>query len=122
MHMPFCIIIVPVPSISIHNHTTPYNGTNFTLTAEIELHPNVDTNVTVARTWYNSNGKEVQLETTITSPPYLTNLTFQPLATNSSGVYTLVITVQPLDNSSFIVDNLGAMSYNLTVRRMLKIS
>ena len=118
MCMPFSI--VPAPLISIHDHTTPYNGTNFTLTAETELHPNVDTNITVARTWYSSNGKEVQLETI--SPPYLTNLKFQPLATNSSGVYTLIITVQPLDNSSFIVDSFGAMSYNLTVRRMLKIS
>ena len=54
-----------------------------------------------------------------TSPPYLTNLTFQPLATNSSGEYTITVSVRPSDNSQFIVENSNSTSYTLTVRREL---
>ena len=104
---------VPAPTISIRDHPTPYNGTNFTLIGELELHPSVDTNVMVSEMW--SGVDDASQETT--SPPYLTNLTFQPLASNSSGEYTITVSVRPSDNSQFIVENSNSASYTLTVRR-----
>ena len=91
---------------------TPYNGTNFTITGMIQLDQNVDTDITASGMW--SSDDEPQ-ETT--SPPYPTSLTFQPLATNSSGVYTLTVSVRPSDNSPYIVGNNGSTIYNLVVRR-----
>ena len=107
---------VPPPVISVRDHVTVYNGTNFTLTGLIELHGNVDTDVTVSGIWTSGDGPQES-----TSPPYLTNLTFQPLATNSSGEYTLTASVQPSDNSSFIVGNSGSYSYSLSVQRKLRV-
>ena len=83
----------------------------------VELDENVDTDVTVSGTWSNNGG--VFQETT--SPPYPTNLTFQPLATNSSDVYILTVSVRPSDNSPYIVGNNGSTSYSLVVRRKLAI-
>ena len=80
----------------------------------VQLNENVDSAVTVSGMWNNSG--DISQETT-TSLPYLTNLTFQPLATNSSGVYTLTISVTPSDNSPYIIGNSGSTSYNLVVIR-----
>ena len=74
----------------------------------------MDKNVIVSGTWSSDDASQ---ETT--SPPYLTNLTFQPLATNSSGEYTITVSVRPSDNSQFIVENSNSASYTLTVRREL---
>ena len=103
-------IAVPPPVISFHTTSTPYNGTNFTLTGIVEM-AMVDVDIATSAVW--SDGRTVQE----TFPPYLTNLTFRPLATNSSGQYTLSVTVQPLESSEFIVGNNASNSYNLTVRR-----
>ena len=84
------------------------------MTGEVEVHPSVDTNVIVSGMWSSDDTSQ---ETT--SPPYLTNLTFQPLATNSSGEYTITASVRPSDNSQFIVENGNSASYTLTVRREL---
>ena len=110
------LLAVPLPMISLHNHSTPYNGTNFTLTGVVELHTNVDTNVTVSLIWNTVND---QRNTTITSPPYVANLTFQPLATNSSGEYTFTAFIQPLNDSQFVVGNSGNTIFKLTVRGTL---
>ena len=109
------LFTVPPPVISVREHATVYNGTNFTLTSVVELHGNVDTDVTVSGIWSSGDGPQQS-----TSPPYLTNLTFQPLATNSTGEYTLTASVQPSDNSSFIVGNSGSYSYSLSVQRKLR--
>ena len=103
--------------VSIRDHSTPYNGTNFTLSGQIDLHPNEDTNVIVSGTWSSDNGPQEA----VLSPPYLTNLTFQPLATNSSGEYTITASIRPSDNSLFVVGNNNSASYTLTVRRELTI-
>ena len=103
--------------ILIRDHPTPYNGTNFTLSGQIELLPNEDTNVIVSGTW----SSDIGLQEAVLSPPYLINLTFQPLATNSSGEYTITASVQPSDNSPFVVGNNNSASYTLTVRRELTI-
>ena len=72
---------------------------------------NVDNAVIVSAIWLNgSNGWE------IISSPYLTNLTFQPLATNSSGMYVLTVSVRSSDNSPYIVENNRSVAYNLVVR------
>ena len=98
--------------ISIRDQSTPYNGTNFTLSGQINLHPNEDTNVIVSGTW----SSDVGLQEAVLSPPYLINLTFQPLATNSSGEYTITAYVRPLDNSPFVIGNNNSASYTLIVR------
>ena len=108
----YFVSTVPPLTISIHDHPIPYNGTVFTLTGVVELDPSVDTGVTVSGVWSNGGGPQ---ETT--SPPYTTNLTFQPLATDNSGEYTLTVTARPSDGSLFIVTNDGNFSYSLTVTR-----
>ena len=103
-----CVVfLVPPPSISIVDHSTPYNGTNFTLTGVVVLEPSVDTDVISSGVWSRVGSPQETM-----SP---LNLTFQPLATNSSGDYTLTVTVQPSDDSMFIVRNNGSKSYSLTV-------
>ena len=105
---------VTTPQVSIRDHVTPYNGTNFTLTGVVQLSVYVDTPVTVLGVW--STGDNPQ-ETTI--PPYATDLPFQPLATDSSGDYTLTVTVRPSDNSEFILSRNGSVTYNVVVTREL---
>ena len=107
---------VPPLTLTIISHSTPYNGTVFTLTGVVQLDQSVDTDVTVLGVW--SSGAAPQ-ETT--SPPYAyrTNLTFQPLTSDSSREYTLNVTVRPSDNSPFIVGNSDSTTYNLVVQRKL---
>ena len=107
---------VPPPSVSILDPLAlPYNGTVFTVTGAVELGQSVDTAVTVSGIWSNNGG--VYQETT--SLPLLSNLTFRPLTSNSSGLYTLTVSVRPSENSSYIIGNTGSTSYSLAVRRKL---
>ena len=76
----------------------------------------MDTDITASGVWSSGDGPQ---ETTI--PPYPTNLTFHPLTSNTSGEYTLTVTVRPLDNSPFIVWSNGSATYNLVVQRKLGI-
>lgn len=103
-----------MPRVSVRPHPTPYNGTNFNLTGVVRLDVHVDTVVTAMGVW--SPGDDSQ-ESTLS--PYPTDLTFEPLATNSSGEYTLTVTVSPSDNSQFILSSNGNTSYNLVVEREL---
>ena len=96
--------------ISVTNLTAPYNGTNFTLTSLIELSDSIDTDVTISGVWSPSSYSQVS-----ETPPYLTN--FQPLATNSSGNYTLTVTIQPTDDSDFIMPSNTSTTYHLVVMR-----
>ena len=79
----------------------------------VELDQSVDTDVTASGLWSNNGG--VFQETM--SPPYLTNLTFRPLATDSSDVYTLTVSVRPSDSSPYVVGNNGSTEYSLVVQR-----
>ena len=108
------IFAVLPPTVSVLGHPTLYNGTNLTITGVAQLDQNVDTDVTASGMW--SSDDEPQ-ETT--APPYPTNLSFQPLATNSSGEYTLTISVRPLDNSPYILGINGSTTYNVMVQRKL---
>ena len=102
--------------MSVSEHPIPYNGTIFTLTGVVQLDQSVDTDITASGVWSTGDGPQ---ETT--SPPYPTNITFQPLASNSSGEYTLTVTVRPSDNSQFIVGNSASTTYNLVVQRKLSM-
>ena len=88
----------------------------FKITGVVQLDQNVDTAVTTSGMW-SSSGGVLQDSTS----PYPTSLTFHPLATNSSGVYTLTVTIRPSDNSQYIVGNNGSTSYSVVVRRKLKL-
>ena len=110
-------LVVPIPQVSILDHVTPYNGTNFTLTGVVQLSDYVDTDVTVLEVWSsNSNPQETCLQQS-TESSYLTDLIFQPLATNSTGEYTLMVTVRTSDDSEFILGSSGSTTYNLMVTR-----
>ena len=94
----------------------------FTLTGRVIFnHQNsVDTPVTISTIWSSSSSG--LLEATSQTDDY--SLTFQPIATNSSGTFTLTVTIQPSDNSEFIVGSSGNASYILVVRgksRMIKV-
>ena len=106
------ILLVPTPQVLIRDHVSPYNGTNFTLTGVVRLSVYVDTPVTVLGVWWSGDNPQ---ETTI--QPYPTDLPFQPLATDSSGEYTLTVTVHPSDNLEYILSRNGSVAYNLVVTR-----
>ena len=113
--MAFFTYTVPTPLISISHHSTPYSGTIFSLFGEVELHPSVDTDVTVMGVWYSEDGPHVDLLETA-SPVYHTNLTFYPLTSSSSGEYTFAVTVQPSGDYLFIVEITNDTSFILEVR------
>ena len=108
------VYVVPPPLVSIPDPlTTPFNGTVFTLTGRVifDHQSSVDTPVTISTIWSSSSGLP---EATSQIDDY--SLTFQPIAKNSSGTFTLTVTVQPSDNSEFIVRSSGNASYSLVVR------
>ena len=91
-----------------------YNGTVFDLTGVLWLNMAVvDTDVTVVWVW-SRNGEELQTWNTTTSPHQIT-IPFQPLATNSSGLYHLNLTILPR-NSEYVVENSdSSTSHDLVV-------
>ena len=108
---------VSAPVISITEHPIPYNGTVFTLSGVASLDPSVDTHVTAEGAWSavaDDVGTPLQIST---SPPYQTDLEFQPLTTDSSDEYILNVTFRPSDDSPFISENSGSIIYNLMVQR-----
>ena len=108
---------VSAPVISITEHPIPYNGTVFTLSGVASLDPSVDTDVTAEGAWSavaDDVGTPLQKST---SPPYQTDLEFQPLTTDSSDEYILNVTFRPSDDSPFISENSGSIIYNLMVQR-----
>jgi hypothetical protein len=114
MHDSCNFYAVPPPVVSIPDPlTTPYNGTVFTLTGMVTFNhqSSVDTPVTISAIWTGGSGLA---EATSQTDNY--SLTFQPIATNSSETFTLIVTVQSSDNSAFIVGSSGNDSYNLIVR------
>ena len=109
---------VSAPVLSIVKHPIPYNGTIFTLSGVASLDPSVDTDVTAIGVW--SATDDVGTLQMSNSPPYQTDLEFQPLATDSSDEYILNVTFGPSDDSPFIAKNIGSIVYNLVVQRKQK--
>ena len=105
---------VPIPNVTVTSDLTPYNGTFFNLTGAIWLDVNI-VNTGIVATWtWSLVGKTLESEETV-ALPHQTVLRFQPLATNSSGLYSLSVTLRSLDNSDYIAENSGSTVYILTV-------
>ena len=77
----------------------------------IQQNSNVDTDVTVSGTWSGGTSS------TVTAAQIM--LSLLPVATDSSGEYTLAYTIRSLDNSPHIIEYSGQDSYNLPVTRKL---
>ena len=95
---------------------SPYNGTIYNLTGVLELDRNiVDINVTLVWMW-SLNGNLLERQFTRSHLDRIT-ISFQPLATNSSGLYHLNVFIEP-DNPLFVEGNRGSSAeYNLVVLR-----
>ena len=105
---------VPHPAFSVLPHPTAYNGTNLTITGRIDLDSNVNTPVTISGMWTGDTVPQV-----ISVPPYQIMLLLLPVATDSSGEYTVTYTIRSSDNSPRIIEYSGQDSYNLAVARKL---
>ena len=105
------IFAVPRPVFSVLPHPTAYNGTNLTIIGRIQQNLNVDTDVTISGMW---SGGTSSIVTTVQIM-----LSLLPVATNSSGEYTVTYTVTSSDNSPHIIEYSGQDSYNLAVARKL---
>ena len=92
----------------------PYNGTVFSLTGVLQLDTNiVDTDITVMWVW-SLNSRELDTQTTSASPHEII-ISFNPLATNSSGRYSLNLTIMP-NNLQYVEGNSdSSTTYNLNV-------
>ena len=102
------------------NSSIPYNGTVFNLTGVILLDRNIiDSDVIAIWVWSYDGAILERLETR--SQPYSASLVFEPLATNSSGEYSLAVTIQSSDRSDYIVANSGSIVFSLMVLRKLFI-
>jgi hypothetical protein len=95
---------------SVLPHSTAYNGTNLTITGSIDLDSNVNTPVTVSGMWNGDTVPQV-----ITIPPYQIMLSLLPVATDSSGEYTVTYTIRSSDKSPHFIEYSGQDSYNLEV-------
>ena len=95
---------------SVLPHPTAYNGTNLTITGSIDLDSNVNTPVTISGMWTGDTVPQV-----ITVSPYQIMLSLLPVATDSSGEYTVTYTIRSSDNSPYIIEYSGQDTYNLVV-------
>ena len=104
---------------------TPYNGSVFTITCNIELDSAIDTNVTVTGTWsrmgqqLSTNTATTCITVSDTDPSYQTTLTFDPLGVVSShdGRYTCEATVVPNPPTTFILETTSPSDgYGLVVQ------
>ena len=98
----------------------PYNGTVFILTGMLELDTSlVDTVVVLTWIW-SLNGEELDRWYTNTLPHRIT-IPFNPLTTNSSGLYSLNVDVDPFDPAFIIPNRNSSTTYNLSVQSELLI-
>ena len=104
---------------------TPYNGSVFTITCNIELDSAVDTNVTATAIW-SRMGQQLSTDTATTcitvsdtDSSYQTTLTFDPLGVVSShdGSYICEVTVAPNPPTAFILETTSLSNrYDLVVK------
>ena len=110
--------LVPAPGVAVAavQPVTPYNGTAFSLMGTMQLDESV-IDIDVVATWeWSLSGRTLRHERT-SSVLHPTVLTFQPLATNSSGEYSLNLTLAPLNRSDFIIESRVGTMYSLNVLR-----
>ena len=96
---------------SVLPHLTAYNGTNLTIMGRFLQDSNVDTGVTILGTWSGGTSSMVTTAQIM--------LSLLPVATVSSGEYTVTYTIHSSDNSLHIVEYNGTDNYNLEVARKL---
>jgi hypothetical protein len=77
----------------------------------IQQDSNVDTDVTVSGTWSGGTSSIVSTARIM--------LSLLPVATDSSGEYTVSYAIRSSDNSPHIIEYSGHESYNLAVARKL---
>ena len=103
---------VPPPIVTTIADQTPYNGSVFTITCNIELNSAVDTDVTVTGTW-SRMGQQLSTDTATiciavsdTDSSYQTTRTFDTLGVVSShdGSYICEATVVPNPPTEFILE------------------
>ena len=104
---------------------TPYNGSVFTITCNIELDSAIDTDVIVTGTW-SRMGQQLSTDTATTcitasdtDSSYQTTLTFDPLGVVSShdGSYLCEATVAPNPPTAFILETTSQSGgYDLVVK------
>ena len=70
-------------------------GTVISLQGSATLDPAVDSQVTVIESWTLERSRDILIFNESTSPPYVTALTFRPLAFRAGGVYIFTVTVSP---------------------------
>ena len=109
--------LVPTPKVAVTPQSRiPYNGTVYNLTGSMQLDTsNVDIDIVVTWEW-SLRGQTLRSTETI-SAPHVSVLSFEPLATNSSGDYSLSVTVRPLNGSDFITDSSVVAIHSLNVLR-----
>ena len=93
---------------SVLPHPTVYNGTNLTIMGRIQQNSNVDTDVTISGTWSGGTSSII-----VTTAQIM--LSLLPVATDSSGEYTVTYTIRSSDNSPHIIEYNGTDSYTLAV-------
>lgn len=118
----FAYDAVPTLVVSVVGQSvTPYNGTVFTVTGALQLDKSI-VNLDTTATWvWSFRGTMLKYQETV-SPLHESVFTFQPLATDSSGEYTISVTLAPTDNSALIVENSISATYNLFVLRKFLIN
>ena len=92
----------------------PYNGTVFNLTGVLQLDTSiVNTDVIVTWVW-SLDGQELDRQNTF-APLHEITISFNPLTTNSSGLYSLHLIVDPID-TTYVAGNINSTTYNLSVQ------
>lgn len=109
---------VPTPIVSVvgSNSTAPFNGTVYNLTGAIQLDTNIVDTAIIATWEWSRGGQSLRILETV-SPYYQSVLTFQPLATNSSGEYRLSVTLRSENNTVYIIQNRASITYSMSVLR-----
>ena len=95
----------------------PYNGTIYNLTGTIQLDTSIVNVDIIIATWVWTLDGETLRSFEIVSPLYQSVLMFTPLATNSSGVYHLTVTLRSLNNTNYITESSASNTYNISVIR-----
>ena len=103
----------PVVDISVADGTAePMSiaGIVVSLLGSATLDPTVDSEVTVKGVWTQEGSPDILASNESTSSPFVTSLTFDPLALSDRGVYVFTVTVNPSNPMNIM----AAPSVNVT--------
>ena len=101
--------------VTVNEGPSPaYNGTVYNLTGVLQLDTSiVDTGVTVMWVW-SLNGQILVTQSTSAAPHRIT-ISFNPLATNNSGLYDLNLNLVPINPQYVEGNNDSSTTHRLTV-------